>query len=37
MGSERIIRTTELKTGLIDIQDHGGGVWIKNLKIMEIK
>ena len=25
------------KTGLIDIQDHGGGVWIKNLKIREIK
>jgi hypothetical protein len=25
------------KTGLIDIQDHGGGVWIKNLKVREMK
>ena len=25
------------RTGLIDIQDHGGGVWIKNVKIREIR
>lgn len=25
------------KTGLIDIQDHGGGVWIKNVMIREIR
>ena len=25
------------KTGLIDLQNHGGGVWIKNVKVRELK
>ena len=25
------------KTGLIDLQNHGGGVWFKNVKVREIK
>jgi hypothetical protein len=25
------------KTGLIDLQNHGGGVWIKNVKVREIR
>jgi hypothetical protein len=25
------------KSGLIDLQDHGGGIWFKNIKIRKIK